>query len=109
MLSDFMRPHPSATSAEAYGYYLGLPNMAPNGPESSIAGVARKAMSTHWRRENCGCSGRAGARRYPKRFNEIKKLGSTLWQAVEPLGSWARTHVRKILASRKAFDERDAG
>jgi DNA-binding HxlR family transcriptional regulator len=40
---------------------------------------------------------------------ELTKLGSTLWQAVEPLGSWARDHVSEILASRKQFDERDAG
>ena len=40
---------------------------------------------------------------------ELTKLGSTLWQAVAPLGSWARDHVSEILASRKQFDERDAG
>jgi DNA-binding HxlR family transcriptional regulator len=40
---------------------------------------------------------------------ELTKLGSTLWQAVEPLSSWARDHVSEILASRKQFDERDAG
>jgi DNA-binding HxlR family transcriptional regulator len=40
---------------------------------------------------------------------ELTKLGSTLWKAVEPLGSWARTHVVEILDSRKKFDEKDAG
>jgi DNA-binding HxlR family transcriptional regulator len=39
---------------------------------------------------------------------ELTKLGSTLWQAVEPLSSWARDHVSEILTSRKHFDERDA-
>jgi hypothetical protein len=28
---------------------------------------------------------------------------------VEPLSSWARAHVREILASRKQFDAKDAG
>jgi hypothetical protein len=28
-----------------------------------------------------------------------------LWAAVEPLSSWARTHVSEILTSRKQFDE----
>ena len=39
---------------------------------------------------------------------KLTTLGSTLWQAVEPLSSWARDHVSEILTSRKQFDERDA-
>jgi len=35
---------------------------------------------------------------------ELTRLGSTLWQAVEPLGSWARDHVSEILKSREKFD-----
>jgi DNA-binding HxlR family transcriptional regulator len=42
----------------------------------------------------------------PQRVDyELTKLGSTLWKAVEPLGSWARAHVTEILTSRKRFDE----
>src|ERR1700731_719891 len=37
---------------------------------------------------------------------ELTKLGSTLWEAVEPLGSWARAHVSEILKSRDQFDEK---
>jgi DNA-binding HxlR family transcriptional regulator len=40
---------------------------------------------------------------------KLTELGSTLWRAVEPLGSWARTHVAEILDSRKKFDKKDAG
>jgi DNA-binding HxlR family transcriptional regulator len=40
---------------------------------------------------------------------ELTRLGGTLWKAVEPLGSWARTHAAEILTSRKQFDEKDAG
>ena len=40
---------------------------------------------------------------------ELTKLGSTLWKAVEPLGSWARAHASEILASREKFDGKDAG
>src|ERR1700724_4030409 len=40
---------------------------------------------------------------------ELTKLGGTLWEAVEPLGLWARAHVREILASREQFDEKNAG
>jgi len=46
----------------------------------------------------------------PQRVDyQLTKLGSTLWEAVEPLGSWARTHVSEILTSREQFDEKDAG
>jgi DNA-binding HxlR family transcriptional regulator len=42
----------------------------------------------------------------PQRVDyELTKLGSTLWEAVEPLGSWAREHVSEVLTSRKRFDE----
>ena len=46
----------------------------------------------------------------PPRVNyELTKLGSTLWDAVEPLSSWARSHVTEILRSRERFDEKHAG
>jgi DNA-binding HxlR family transcriptional regulator len=46
----------------------------------------------------------------PQRVDyELTKLGSTLWGAVEPLGSWARAHASEILRSRKRFDEKGAG
>jgi DNA-binding HxlR family transcriptional regulator len=42
----------------------------------------------------------------PQRVDyELTKLGSTLWEAVEPLGSWATAHLTEILTSRKQFDE----
>jgi DNA-binding HxlR family transcriptional regulator len=46
----------------------------------------------------------------PQRVDyELTKLGSTLWEAVEPLGLWARAHVREILTSRDKFDEKILG
>jgi DNA-binding HxlR family transcriptional regulator len=45
----------------------------------------------------------------PQRVDyELTQLGSSLWEAVEPLGSWARAHVSEILTSREQFDEKDA-
>src|ERR1700675_1961104 len=37
---------------------------------------------------------------------ELTRLGSTLCKPVEPLGSWARTHVSEILKSREKFDRK---
>jgi DNA-binding HxlR family transcriptional regulator len=46
----------------------------------------------------------------PQRVDyELTKLGSTLWEAVEPLSLWARAHVDEILRSRKRFDKKSAG
>jgi DNA-binding HxlR family transcriptional regulator len=44
----------------------------------------------------------------PRVEYELTALGSTLWKAVEPLSSWARTHLSEILTSRKQFDEHAA-
>ena len=45
----------------------------------------------------------------PQRVDyELTKLGSTLWKAVEPLGSWAQEHVSEILGSRGRFDAEGA-
>jgi DNA-binding HxlR family transcriptional regulator len=44
----------------------------------------------------------------PRVDYELTKLGSTLWAAVEPLGSWARAHVNEILKSRARFDKKKA-
>jgi DNA-binding HxlR family transcriptional regulator len=46
----------------------------------------------------------------PQRVDyELTKLDNTLWEAVEPLSSWARAHVSEILKSREQIDEKDAG
>src|ERR1700737_4935300 len=46
----------------------------------------------------------------PQRVDyELTKRGSGLWEAVEPLGLWARAHVSDILESRQQFDAKDAG
>jgi DNA-binding HxlR family transcriptional regulator len=46
----------------------------------------------------------------PQRVDyELTKLGSTLWDAVEPLSSWARAHLSEIMKARRKFDGRSAG
>src|SRR3982075_1000032 len=46
----------------------------------------------------------------PQRVDyELTKRGSSLWEAVEPLGLWARALVSDILKSRLQFDEKILG
>jgi DNA-binding HxlR family transcriptional regulator len=40
----------------------------------------------------------------PRVDYELTRLGSTLWDAVEPLSTWARAHVNEILKARKKFE-----
>src|SRR6267378_7394331 len=42
----------------------------------------------------------------PRVDYELTKLGRSLWQAVEPLGTWARGHVKHIIKARAKFDEK---
>jgi DNA-binding HxlR family transcriptional regulator len=43
----------------------------------------------------------------PRVDYELTALGRSLWQAVEPLGLWARTHVKDIHAAQNSFDKKD--
>ena len=42
----------------------------------------------------------------PRVEYELTPLGRSLWKAVEPLGAWARSHVKHIAQARAAFDEK---
>jgi len=42
----------------------------------------------------------------PRVEYELTTLGRSLWDAVEPLGTWARGHVKHISKARAAFDQR---
>jgi DNA-binding HxlR family transcriptional regulator len=42
----------------------------------------------------------------PRVDYELTQLGRSLWDAVEPLGAWARSHVTHINSARTAFDEK---
>ncbi len=43
----------------------------------------------------------------PRVDYELTALGRSLWQAVEPLGLWARGHVKDIHAARMKFDRKE--
>lgn len=42
----------------------------------------------------------------PRVDYELTDLGHSLWNAVEPLGVWARGHVAHIIKARAGFDEK---
>lgn len=42
----------------------------------------------------------------PRVDYELTDLGRSLWNAVEPLGVWARSHVGHITKARAGFDEK---
>ena len=44
----------------------------------------------------------------PRVDYELTQLGRSLWEAVKPLGEWARAHVKHISRARAAFDKRSA-
>src|ERR1700682_2579712 len=41
----------------------------------------------------------------PRVDYELTALGRSLWEAVEPLGAWARSPLKHIVKARAAFDE----
>jgi DNA-binding HxlR family transcriptional regulator len=43
----------------------------------------------------------------PRVDYELTSLGRSLWQAVEPLGLWARSHVQDIHAAQNRFDKKE--
>ena len=42
----------------------------------------------------------------PRVDYELTQLGRSLWDAVEPLGEWARGHVKHITRAQTAFDKK---
>ena len=42
----------------------------------------------------------------PRVDYELTQLGRSLWEAVQPLGQWARGHVKHITRARAAFDKK---
>ena len=42
----------------------------------------------------------------PRVDYELTQLGRSLWDAVQPLGEWARGHVKHITKARAVFDKK---
>src|ERR1700731_2448469 len=72
-----------------------------------VGGISQRMLTFTLRRlERDGLVTRTVFPSSPQRVDyQLTKLGGTLWEAVEPLGSWARAHLGEILKSRRQFDE----
>jgi DNA-binding HxlR family transcriptional regulator len=42
----------------------------------------------------------------PRVDYELTQLGRSLWEAVKPLGDWARGHIKHITRAQTAFDKK---
>ena len=45
----------------------------------------------------------------PRVEYELTSLGKTLWEAVEPLSTWAQAHVRQVARAQAQFDQKRSG
>jgi DNA-binding HxlR family transcriptional regulator len=61
-----------------------------------VGGISRRMLTFTLRGlERDGLVTRTVFPTTPQRADELTKLGSTLWEAVEPLSSWARAHAKR--------------
>jgi DNA-binding HxlR family transcriptional regulator len=42
----------------------------------------------------------------PRVEYELTRLGQSLWEAVEPLSTWAQAHVRQVSQAQAEFDQK---
>jgi DNA-binding HxlR family transcriptional regulator len=86
-----------------------------NGPKRfneikrAVGGISQRMLTFTLRGlERDGLAKRTTFDTRPQRVDyELTPLGATLWEAVAPLGGWARAHLEEIIASRAEFDEQN--
>jgi DNA-binding HxlR family transcriptional regulator len=73
-----------------------------------VAGISQRMLTFTLRGlERDGLVTRTVFPSSPQRVDyALTKLGRSLWEAVDPLGTWARAHASQILASREQFDRK---
>ena len=86
---------------------LGDGPMRFNEMKRMVGGISQRMLTFTLRGlERDGLVKRTVFQTTPQRVDyELTELGSTLWDAVEPLSSWARAHLGEILLSRRQFDQ----
>ena len=73
-----------------------------------IGGISQRMLTLTLRGlERDGLVKRTQFATIPPRVDyELTQLGRSLWIAVEPLGEWARGHVKHITRARAVFDKK---
>lgn len=76
-----------------------------------IGGISQKALSqTLQKLERDGLVNRRAFPTVPVTVEySLTELGETLSELIEPLVSWAETHIEEVLRSQGRYDERQAG
>jgi DNA-binding HxlR family transcriptional regulator len=73
-----------------------------------VGGISQRMLTLTLRGlERDGLVKRTQFQTIPPRVDyELTQLGRSLWDAVEPLGAWARAHVKQIARAQAVFDKR---
>jgi DNA-binding HxlR family transcriptional regulator len=74
----------------------------------AVDGISQRMLTFTLRRlERDGLLKRTVFPTTPQRVDyELTKLGHTLWEAVEPIGTWTHTHMDEIQIARREFDDK---
>lgn len=73
----------------------------------SVVGISQRMLTLTLRGlERDGFVKRTHFPTIPPRVEyELTPLGRSLWKAVEPIGTWAQTHVSHVAKARAVFDK----
>src|ERR1700738_4305662 len=73
-----------------------------------VGGISQRMLTLTLRGlERDGLVKRTQFQTIPPRVDyELTQLGRSLWDAVEPLGAWARAHVKQIARAQAVFDKK---
>jgi DNA-binding HxlR family transcriptional regulator len=80
-----------------------------NAIKREVGGISQRMLTLTLRSlERDGLVKRTQFPTIPPRVDyELTKLGRSLWNAVQPIGSWAQTHVSQIGKAQHEFDQKN--
>jgi DNA-binding HxlR family transcriptional regulator len=80
-----------------------------NAIKREVGGISQRMLTLTLRSlERDGLVKRTQFPTIPPRVDyELTKLGRSLWNAVQPIGSWAQAHVSQIGKAQREFDQKN--